>query len=336
MRDLLAVLLAALPAVALAGCAGGGGDGGSPDPAQDVDFEDLELEATDTTGIIRGVVVDTAIRPVGDAVVELRGAEAPMQARSNEQGAFGFDRLPPGDYFLTATKPGYVEAQQAVQVVAGVAEPPIVKILLEADPSTAPYVTAYVFDGFLECSVRAVVIGYAACSNGAFANDRFLQEYEPNGVPDHWQSEMLWESTQAFGEELSLAIDCLSGDPCPDGQVGIARHEGKSPLMVTINRTAAETFLLGIGQPVTVRVFAFGRQDTDVIDENSLYAQMNSTSGGAVPCLEWPAVFASCIRFGGVGLILQQKFTVYSHEFHGYTPPPEWRFSVDGAPPPPA
>ncbi|HJQ92779.1 MAG TPA: carboxypeptidase-like regulatory domain-containing protein, partial [Candidatus Thermoplasmatota archaeon] len=316
MRPFLAVLLVAVPAVALAGCAGGGGDGAG-DPTQDVDFDDLDLQATATTGLIRGVVVDSAIRPVGDAVVELRGAETPLQTRSNAEGAFGFDQLPPGDYFLTASKPGFVQAQQATQVVAGVSDPPIVKVLLEADPSTAPYVTAYVFDGFLECSVRAVIIGFAACSNGAFVNDRFLEEYEPNGVPDHWQSEMLWESTQAFGEELSLAIDCLSGDPCPDGQVGIARHEGRSPLMVTINRTTSEAFLLGIGQPVTVRVFAFGRQDTDLVNDDQVNQQLNSTSGGAVQCVEWPAVFASCMRFGGVGIILQQKFTVYSHEFHG-------------------
>src|SRR5687768_679344 len=67
LRAVLAVLLFALPARSLAGCAGGGG-GGSSDPAPDVDFEDLDLKATATTGRIRGVVVDSAIRPVGDAV----------------------------------------------------------------------------------------------------------------------------------------------------------------------------------------------------------------------------------------------------------------------------
>ena len=332
MRALLALALAAVPAVALAGCSGGAG-GDPAQPGQDVDFGDLDLEATSTTGVIRGIVVDGAVRPVADATLELRGLDEPKTAQSNADGAFGFDALPPGDYFITASKPGYVQAQQSTQVVAGVAEPPIVRFLLEADPATIPYVSTYVFEGFLECSVRAVVVGYAACADQF--NDRFMESYEPAGVPDHWQSEMLWDSTQAFGEELSLAIDCLSGDPCPDGQVGINRSEGKSPLMVTINRTKAESFLLGIGQPIPIRVFAFGRQDTDVVDERSLYEQMNSTSGGAVPCAEWPAIFASCIRFGGVGIILQQKFTVYSHEFHGYTPPPGWRFSVDGPPPAP-
>jgi Carboxypeptidase regulatory-like domain len=331
-RALLALALA-LPAVALAGCS----DAKAPaDPAQDVDFDDLDLQATSTTGIIRGVVVDSAVRPIADALLELRGADQPATTRSNADGAFGFDALPPGDYFITANKSGYVQSQQSAVVVAGVAEPPIVKILLESDPSTVPYVQTYVFDGFIDCSFRAVVIGHATCSQAGTPNDLFAVSYTPAGTPDWWQSELVWESTQAFGSDLSLDISCLGGDPCPDGQVTINRSEGASPRHVTINRTLAEAFLLGTGQDVDIRVFAFGRSDTDVIDDDQLNGQLNSTSGGAVQCVEWPAVFDACMRFGGIGIIVQQRFTVYIHEFHLYTPPPGWVFSVDGEPPQPA
>ena len=325
-----ASVAALLAAVALSGCAGGegGGDG------TDVDFTDLGLEATATTGVLRGVVVDSAVRPIAGVQILAAGPDGATQTgETNADGAFGIDGLAPGDWFVTANKSGYVQTQQSAAVVAGLADPPVLKIVLEADPSTIPFVTTFTFDGFIECSVRAFVIGYALCSGQP--NDDFSEEYVPTAVPDWWQSEMVWETTQAFGSDLSLDISCLSGDPCPDGQVLIARQEGPSPLTAAFNKTTAETFLIGKGQPVTVRVFAFGRSDTDVVDDNSTNQQLNSTSGGAVECVEWPALFDSCMRFGGLGIIAQQRFTVYSHEFHFYTPPEGWRFVNDGPAPPP-
>jgi hypothetical protein len=328
------LVAAGLLATALAGCAGGGGGGGGGDPASQVDFDELGLEATATTGVIRGIVIDAAVRPVADVRILARGPDgATAETLSNPQGAFGLQGLAPGDWFLVANRSGYRETQASAQVVAGLAEPDVVKVLLEADPSAAPYVTTHLFEGYLECSFRAVVIGYALCSSTA--NDRFTESYAPEGVPDWWQSEMVWDSTQAFGSELSLDISCISGDPCPDGQVLINRSEGQSPLLVTIGRAKAEEFLLGAGQDVVIRVFAFGRQDTDLVDDRQLNERLNETSGGAVPCVEWPAVFDACVRFGGVGIILSQKFTVYSHEFHRYAPPAGWRFTVDGPPPAP-
>ena len=330
MRALPALAAGVLLASVLAGCASGGKD----DPATDVDFTGLDLQATDTTGIIRGIVVDSAVRPVAGVTVTLRGSP-PQQAVTTEAGTFGFDALKPGDYFLVANRTGYIEAQASTQVVAGVAEPPIVKILLDLDPALVPYVSAFVFEGFIDCSFRAIVIGHATCSQAGTPNDIFAQSYTPEGTPDWWQSELVWQSTQAFGSDLSLDVSCLSGDPCPNGQVLINRSEGASPRHITINRTMAEAFMLGTGQDVDIRIFAFGRSDTDVVDDEQVNQQLNSTSGGAVECVEWPAIFASCMRFGGIGIIIQQRFTVYSHEFHGYTPPPAWVFSVDGAPPPP-
>lgn len=322
------VLAGLLLASAVAGCSGAGGR----DPAAGVDFSGLGLEATDATGILRGVVVDAAVRPVAGVRIDARGpGGAASVSTSNAQGAFGLDGLAPGDWFVAANKSGYRPAQASARVEAGVGEPPVVKLLLEADPATAPYVNAFTFDGFLECSFRAVVIGYALCSGTA--NDRFAQNYTPDSVPDWWQSEMVWESTQAFGSELSLDISCLDGPPCPDGQVLINRSEGQSPLVVAIDGATAGRFQLGAGQDVDLRVFAFGRHDTDLVDDDQVNGQLNQTTGGAVPCVEWPAVFDACMRFGGVGVILSQKFTVYSHEFHHTVPPPGWRFTVDGPPP---
>lgn len=338
MRPLVVLLLAALPAVALAGCAGGGGDGdGAADPAKDVDFGDLDLQATDTTGIIRGVVVDLAVRPVAGVAVELRGAGEPTRTTSNAEGAFGFDALPPGDYFLTASKPGYIEAQQSTQVVAGVEEPPIVKILIEADPTTQPYVEAYVFAGFIECSVRGMVIAYQC---GVTDVDVVHEEYELAMAPESIVSEMIWASTQAAGDELSLSIRCLPGDSdpaekCPEGQRGIVRSEGKSPQVARINRTLAEQWALGVN-PLIIDLFAFGRSDLDAYNESTVDEAQKPVTGE--DCLDWNGVVfpdGTCVRATGPGLILNQKVDVYTHVFYGYAPPEDWQFSVDGDPPAP-
>lgn len=337
MRPLLVSLLAALPALALAGCAGGDG-GEAADPAKDVDFGELELEATDTTGIIRGLVVDMAVRPVANATIELRGAAEPLRTTSNEEGAFGFGALPPGDYFLTASKPGYIEAQQSTVVVAGVAEPPIVKILLEADPTTQPYVEVNLFAGFIECSVRPMFIAYQC---GATDVDVVHAEYPLAQTPEFIVSEMIWASTQAAGDELSLSIRCLPGDSdpaemCPEGQRGIVRSEGKSPQVARINRTLAEQWALGVN-PLIIDLFAFGRSDLDFYNETTVDEAQEPVTNE--PCMDWNGVVfpdGTCVRATGPGLILNQKVDVYTHIFYGYAPPETWQFSVDGDPPPPA
>src|SRR5690348_1474885 len=89
-------------------------------------FDELGLEATSSTGVIRGLVVDDAIRPVPGVKVSVN-SQPPAETTTTDQGTFGFDGLAPGTYFLQVSKPGYIAGQQSVDVVAGVAEPPIAK-----------------------------------------------------------------------------------------------------------------------------------------------------------------------------------------------------------------
>jgi hypothetical protein len=340
MRPLLGTVLLVLCSAALAGCAGGGG--AKEDPTKDVDFTDLDLQATDTTGLIRGIVVDVAVRPVPEVTLELRGTDATKTTTSNAEGAFGFDALPPGDYFIVANKSGYVGTQQSTQVLAGVAEPPIVKILLEADPSTAPYVEIQHMDGFIQCSVRPMILAQQC---GITDEDVVNVEYPFARVPAFIQSEMLWESTQAFGDELSLSIRCLPGDSdpaerCPEGQRTIVRSEGKSPQVGRINQTLIANWTLGPapqGDPLSISIFAFGRSDLDVYDEGTVDPAQEPVTGK--PCMDWSGVIfpaGTCVRMTGPGFIVNQKFDVYTHIFYGYEPPADWQFSVDGDPPEPA
>ncbi len=139
------VLAATLPmlALALAGCSGGGGDDGP------------QLDVTDTTGGIRGVVVDLAVTPVEGATVALNtGATATTAA----DGLFTFTGLAPGEYFLTTQKIGYIGSQATALVVAGIPDPPIVKVVLERIVGFNPYVETFKMAGFYECAFALPVI----------------------------------------------------------------------------------------------------------------------------------------------------------------------------------
>src|SRR5687768_3515881 len=114
MRALTAVLFSCLLAGAvLAGCSGGS-DPPAAEP-EDAAFEQLALQATATTGVLRGVVVDEAIRPVSGATVTLSGTGTGTTT-TNAEGLFGFASLAPGPYFVQVEKPGFTSAQSSTEV----------------------------------------------------------------------------------------------------------------------------------------------------------------------------------------------------------------------------
>ncbi len=316
----------------LAGCAGTNPDA-TNDGLGDLDFGDVQ--ATDTTGLIRGVAIDEAIRPLAGVLVNITGT--PHSKTTGDDGSFAFAGLEPGTYFLQASKSGFETIQSSVDVLAGVDEPRIVKIQLVADPSTAPRATTYRLEGFIECSVRPMVMGQQC---GFSSSDVVHAEWDLEGVPELIQSEMLWASTQAAGDELSLAIRCLpNADPaekCQDGQRTVVRAEGHSPQVARINAThAAEWALASGGNPVTIDLFAFGRSDLDVYDEETVDGAQEPVTGN--PCLYWPAYFpaGTCLRATGPGVIVNQKVDVFTTAFYGFLPPEDWTFINDGAPQPP-
>lgn len=140
-------VLALLVAASLAGCS----DGSPSEPGDDAPG----LKVTDTTGGIRGIVVDPSIVPVAGASVQLSGGAT---TTSDEAGLFNFTDLAPGDYFLSVSKLGFLSVQQSATVVAGVSDPPVVKVLLERLTSAQPYVDFYKLDGFYECGFALPVI----------------------------------------------------------------------------------------------------------------------------------------------------------------------------------
>ena len=309
----VAVALALLAAL-LAGCA----DGGSSDPqaSDPAAFDDVVV--TDTTGAIRGVVVNEAIVPIAGALISLNDGK---NATSDDEGAFVFSNLDPGTYFLTARKLGYVDVQVSVDVVAGDKQPPVTKIQLALDPKAAkPFVQAYVFEGFIQCSGTFVAVSFAACSvvdivQEGITQDNFGVVYPMDGKPTWMQTEMTWDSTQALGGEMTVQYswDCGSengGFLCDHG-VG-----GASPLVLTANQTQIDEINEGDynGTGLFVRSFNQGLKETDP----------DVPGYGNAPG-------------GGLGLTVNQRFTYYSHFFYGYQPPEGWTFiSGQPVPQPPA
>ncbi len=186
-----------LVAVTLAGCA----EEQVAEP-EDEFSEDLGLEATDSTGIIRGVVVDQSIVPLADAKIELKGQD--KETVSNENGEFGFADLEPGNYFLSVSKLGFGKVQQSVSVEAGVDKPPVVRILLESDPSSMPYTEIVVFEGYLQCG--AGIGGVGSTNPCALADSvNTFDSYVNDGL-NMTQLEMVWKGTNVLGDGLSIGI----------------------------------------------------------------------------------------------------------------------------------
>lgn len=313
MSRLPVALLALLIAATLAGCAGGKGAAPADDPATNADFSDLDLDATATTGVVRGVVVDDAIRPLAGVHLTMPVDGGSRTAATTADGLFGFDDLAPGTYFVGAAKPGYRPAQASVDVVAGVKDPPVLRIQLAADANfKAPYFEQFTFDGFIECSAGAgVVVAYAygsICSaNGQlFPNDRFAESVTLSGYPQWVQAEMSWDSTQAVSHALSHSF--YYDDPGEtDGEKDLS-VAGPSPIVNTMDNATAKEYIEGLdyepGQNLTLseRIFT--------VSDNG--------------------------EFGpGVALTVEQKFTVFSTVFYGYMPPPDWTFMDSGQVPAP-
>jgi len=215
MRGLpwVAVLLSA--ALALAGCS----DGGTSD---EPDFEDVEVEVTEDTGAVLGVVVDTAIQPVAKATVTLSGDN--RTAETDERGRFSFSKVSPGAHFLTVTKPGYTKGQSSVDVVAGLETPGLVKIQIERLFDQDPFSEQVKFQGFLACGYQTNVVARvtAPCvtdytsivvSGGAAPQLREVQgdtrDYLVE-IGDGWQRlvfEMTWEpSAQGTATGMHMTV----------------------------------------------------------------------------------------------------------------------------------
>ena len=333
MRDSWTILLALLAAsVVSAGCAGK--SEGPPTPGEG------ESTAPAGVGSIVGIVVDDAVRPLADANVTANGPSGLLNTTTDAGGAFRFDDLAAGVYFVQVSKPFYITHQQAVTVTEG-GEPEPTKFLLTFEAASVPYANLYKFEGFYECgsypyhlcSNVNIATWIVVCANtgiciGNVTEDSslFFQTVQP-GL-DFLQGELVWTPTTSTGENLALL---LGGGNEEELKAGMApaynATNGLSPLMLRIsNHEAPDAWCFEAGTCTRSDVL----NETGIGTERALLVQVATG----------PTVSADPACGAGVdpcatGFATQQPFTMFTIAFYGYEPPIDWVFAVTGELPPP-
>jgi hypothetical protein len=286
----------ALLAMTFAGCAGQGSDGAPEPTTEPLAFEDLKV--TESKGLIRGLVISETITPIAGAAIILVSENKTVL--SDAQGAFVFNDLEPGDYFLGISKTGYFTVQSSATVVAGVAEPQIVKVQLVFDAANQPFTELLQWTGFFACGTgtnAAGGIGFNPCAVDAIACDfvdvcllgssnvhEFV--FGTARIPDFGQGEAVWTGTQPLGNALNLGWH-------DEGTADYKSISGESPLILPTTREEAVKAHDENITSLTMRIFPGTGQELTVT--------------------------------------LQQRFDVYVTYFYGFVPREGWAFVNDGA-----
>ncbi|HUR64041.1 MAG TPA: carboxypeptidase-like regulatory domain-containing protein [Candidatus Thermoplasmatota archaeon] len=308
-RRLVPAVASVVALLVLAGCVGVA----RSDPSADLGAAAQEVEATATTGGIRGIVVDQAIRPIKGITVTATGGGHGEKATTDAGGAFSIGNLPAGTYIVTASHVLYDSAQQSVEVKAGDKAPPLVKMQLTQKVSSKPYLTTLKARGFVTCSVNAVVLLSEECGEGVGvpcevpvygcqrvagqANNRAQFDFSVDGpFVKTLIVEQAWEPTsaagQAFYSPVSTHWSCLPG--CGGKQLFLM--EGASPLL--------------------------GRADNETLDG----FELNATT--KISVFTWASP-----RTTPVGVLLNQEFQTFATAFYYLPAPKDWSF-VAGSPDP--
>lgn len=329
----LAPALAVIGLFLVAGCS---------QPAPPTAGTDARLDSGE--GILRGVVVDDAIRPVADALVSLTGQESVRNATTDAEGLFSFQGLAPGTYVVQASKPFYAAHQQAVVVQSGVGEPDLVKFQLVFEPSSVPFASVYKYDGLHECGTNVmrvcsnvnIATWIVLCANtgiclGNVTSDQSLFFQQIDGAPTFLQAELFWQPTLPGGEALTLLVGGGTEEELRTG-IGLPAYNltsGPSPLMVRItNHEGDGAWCRNVPDPPCGER---ALEESRIGVERALLGQIDA--GPSVKADTACGTVSPC----GVGHSTQQKFTLYTSVFYGYEPPLEWRFTDEGQmPAPPA
>jgi hypothetical protein len=299
---------------------------GCSTPSEDLpkpsDFDDLGVQATSTTGVLLGVVVDEAIRPIPNVAVTLvKPAGGEEKQTTDSQGRFAFGDLAPGVHIVRASHPSYGPVQTTADVVAGVEEPPVLRVLMERLFSQDPYSELIKFDGFLACSYSFPVgstcvndytrlIGFVPGCQGGCLRDYNVSRQGGNVreyvsvVSPGWQQilfETVWEpSVDSTSPELTISVSYFT-------------------------RVSTSHFFGGMSGPSPMRL---------QIDLGKTPPGQNN--GDGEPAEIGPEgrddVFAFFNNGGGAGSItLNQPFRTFQAMFYYGIPPEGWSF-VNGDP----
>ncbi len=288
-----------LVAATLAGCAGS--------DSNDDEFPDLGGEVTDSTGLIRGVVVDAFINPIEGALIVVGGTD--KETTSNADGAFVIDGLDPDSYILSISRAGYSPVQSSTNVEAGVAKPPLVRVQMTAIEVIPPTATTLKFEGHITCTFTGVFVTFAACGADSATGDRFLSRFDVLDYPDHIQAELQWTSTQQTGAGLQLWVyDDTTSAPLKD--------VGTSPLVISEPRDFWEN---GTGG---------AKEGSSAFIEPGTQFGFRVFADGADGSNQCELGIPFCV--GGAGMAVDQPYELWVTIFERMSPDEGWMFVNDG------
>jgi len=294
--------------------------------------------ATPTTGVIQGVVVDEAVRPLAGANVTVRGASgATWNATTGAPGTFRIGGLAPGTYVVTVSKHRYGSLQQTVDVRAGVDDPQLTKFQLTFEASSLPYANVYKTEGFHECGTYIAGSILRVCSNiniatwivvcqdtgkavclGNVTQDHSLFLQSIDGIPTFIQSEMSWEPTFDTGRGMSLLIGGANSTELSQGMAYAYNGTvGESPLMLRLSNHESKDNWCSTNLDPPCRT-------PDTLN----YTEIGTSRALLVQVDAGPSTANS-------GFSAQQPFTMFTTVFYHYEPPLDWMFTSTGAPPQP-
>ncbi len=312
------VCVTVIAALLLAGCSS---SVSSTSSSEEAAFAGLQGKADDGKGILRCIVVDSAIRPIAHAFVQLRGA-VKLSSNTTDTGACLFNNLEPGTYFLSVSKAGFHAGQQSAEVKAGEPAPPIVKVVMEPDPTTRPFFQIEKWNGYMECGLSVIALCGATEVGGLKpTQDNFAHVVPIERTPNWLQSEMVWKTTTAASDQMWLWHSLAK--PGSGAYNGSKNWwvQGVSPIVMISNASMIKAVGYGTNNWLYLRVFT---------------GSIDGTRNPLNPEHCYPGPPAGDIYCGGVGYSVEQPFTVFTHSFFGFDPPPGYQFSKDGNPKTPA
>ena len=285
MRAVVAVALVVL----LAGCSDAGGGGDVPTAADD--FEDLGVQASATRGVLLGVVVDEAIRPLQGASVSVGLPSGAVEKTTDAEGRFAFGDLEPGTYLVQVSLLQYASVQSSFEVVAGEADPKVHRVQLSRLFAQEPYLEQIKLEGFIACAYAFGVsstcvndytrlIGFVPGCEGGCLRDQNVAEAGGNrrefvtAIGPGWQSlvmEMVWDpSLAAPASKGTLGMTLSFFERTSTGH-WYASADGPNPLRMEVDvgvvgpeQSEEPTLIPPEGHPSLFMLFGAGDEDIAV------------------------------------------------------------------------
>lgn len=303
--------LAVLAVLLLSGCASSGNTGTTSDTGQ---FKDKTVTVSSTTGAIRGIVVDQAVVPIAKVTVSVMVAGQNKTTTSDAQGRFVFSDLPAGTYFMLFKHLLYKTVQQSIDVQAGVANPPITKVQMDAVFIQKPFHEQFKFKGLIACGYQIEGISapcltdYStiACNGGCVpqAHDTLVgaqgdSRAFPTSVSQNWQTIVVELTFTPNNQGTAGAMGVLISYQKRTAGDWYASTDGASPVVLRVETGEANPS----GQGTPEQIKPEGQNDLLIL--------------GSITHLDSDQA--------AIGV--NQEFQVFQTNFYNAKPPEGWSFA---------